>query len=66
MTDLLNAREKTRGDYYDTASTAQALQDAMRRGKNGKILADMQREAVRDLDAAMGDDAPATPVAAYA
>lgn len=29
-------------------------------------FADMQREAVRDLDAAMSDDAPATPVAAYA
>jgi hypothetical protein len=46
MTDILNERQKTHGDYYNTAATAQALKDEMRRGKNWKSLDDMQRETL--------------------
>ena len=54
MTDLLNDRQKTHGDYYDTASTAQALKDEMRRGKNWKILDDMQRETLEMIATKIG------------
>lgn len=46
MSDMLDARAKTHGDYYSTAGAAQELKDAMRRGKNWKALDDTQREAL--------------------
>ena len=54
MTDLLNDRQKTHGDYYNVASTAQALKDEMRRGKNWKILDDMQRETLEMVATKIG------------
>lgn len=46
MSDILDEREKTHGDYYRVAGTAQELKDVMRRGKNWKILEDTQKEAL--------------------
>lgn len=46
MDDIINERQKTHGDYYLTAGTAQELKDVMRRGKNWETLDDMQREAL--------------------
>jgi len=46
MTDLLDERQKTHGDFYDVAATAQELKDAMRRGKNWRLLEDTQKEAL--------------------
>ena len=46
MTDVLTERAKTHGDFYDVATTAQELKDALRRGKNWKVLDDTQREAL--------------------
>lgn len=43
---IINERQKTHGDYYRTAGTAQELKDVMRRGKNWKTLDDTQREAL--------------------
>jgi hypothetical protein len=43
---LLYERQKTHGDYYRTAGTAQELKDVMRRGVNWKTLDDTQREAL--------------------
>ena len=46
MSDILDERQKTHGDYYRVAGTAQELKDVMRRGKNWKILEDTQKEAL--------------------
>ena len=46
MTDILDERQKTHGDFYRVAMTAQELKDVMRRGKNWKILEDTQKEAL--------------------
>jgi hypothetical protein len=46
MTDILDEREKTHGDYYQVSMMAQELKDAMRRGKKWRILDDMQRETL--------------------
>jgi len=46
MTDIIDEREKTHGDYYHVAMMAQELKDAMRRGKNWRILSDTQKEAL--------------------
>jgi len=54
MSDLLNDRQKTHGDYADTASTAQAIKDEMRRGKNWKNLDDMQRETLEMVATKIG------------
>lgn len=54
MTDILTEREKTHGDFYDVASMAQALKDAMRRGKNWKVLDDTQREALEMMASKIG------------
>ncbi len=54
MSDLLNDRQKTHGDYYDVASMAQDLKDKMRRGKNWKILDDMQRETLEMVATKIG------------
>jgi len=54
MSDLLDERHKTHGDYYNTAATAQALKDEMRRGKNWKSLDDMQRETLEMVATKIG------------
>lgn len=54
MTDLLAERQKTHGDFYDVAMTAQTLKDAMRRGKNWKILDDTQRETLEMIASKIG------------
>ena len=41
---IIEERQKTHGDYYRVAGTAQELKDVMRRGKNWKTLDDTQRE----------------------
>ena len=46
MTDILDERQKTHGDFYRIAMIAQELKDVMRRGKNWKILEDTQKEAL--------------------
>lgn len=46
MSDILNERQKTHGDYYDTAAYAQHLKEVMRRGKNWTLLDDIQRETL--------------------
>lgn len=54
MTDLLDERQKTHGDFYDVAATAQELKDAMRRGKNWKLLDDTEREALQMIASKIG------------
>ena len=43
---IIDERQKTHGDYYRVAGTAQELKDVLRRGKNWKILEDTQKEAL--------------------
>jgi hypothetical protein len=52
--DILSERQKTHGDFYDVAMTAQTLKDAMRRGKNWKILDDTQRETLEMIASKIG------------
>jgi hypothetical protein len=52
--DILAERQKTHGDFYDVAMTAQTLKDAMRRGKNWKILDDTQRETLEMIASKIG------------
>ena len=54
MTDILDEREKTHGDYYRVAMMAQELKDVMRRGKNWKVLDDTQREALEMIASKIG------------
>jgi len=54
MSDLLNDRAKTHGDYYRTSMMAQELKDAMRRGVNWKSLDDMQRETLEMVATKIG------------
>ena len=54
MTDILDEREKTHGDFYCVAGTAQELKDVMRRGKNWKTLDDTQREALEMIASKIG------------
>jgi hypothetical protein len=46
VTDILDEREKTHGDFDLTAMIAQELKVVMRRGKNWRILLDTQKEAL--------------------
>jgi len=43
---IIDERQQTHGDYYDTAATAQALKEEMRQGKNWKTLDDTERETL--------------------
>ena len=52
--DILKERQKTHGDYYDVAMTAQTIKDAMRRGKNWKMLDDTQRETLEMIASKIG------------
>ena len=54
MTDILDEREKTHGDFYRVAGTAQELKDVMRRGKNWKILDDTERETLEMIASKVG------------
>lgn len=54
MTDVLIERAKTHGDFYDVAAMAQELKDALRRGKNWKVLDDTQREALQMIASKIG------------
>ena len=54
MLNILDERAKTHGDFYDVAATAQELKDAMRRGKNWKLLDDTEREALQMIASKIG------------
>jgi hypothetical protein len=54
MTDIIDEREKTHGDYYQVSMMAQELKDAMRRGKKWRILDDMQRETLEMIASKIG------------
>jgi len=54
MSDILDEREKTHGDYYQVSMMAQELKDAMRRGKKWRILDDMQRETLEMIATKIG------------
>lgn len=54
MTDILNEREKTHGDFYLVAMMAQSLKDAMRHGRNWEELDDPQREALEMIASKVG------------
>jgi hypothetical protein len=54
MTDILNDRTKTHGDYYNNAATAQALKEVMRRGVNWTSLNDRQRETLEMVATKIG------------
>lgn len=43
---IIDERQKTHGDFYRVAGTAQELKDVLRRGKNWKTLDDTQRETL--------------------
>jgi len=46
MSNLLNTREKTHGNYRDNANLSQAIKDVLRSGKNWERLSDGQKEAL--------------------
>ena len=54
MTDILDERQKTHGDFDLTAMIAQELKDVMRRGQNWKMLDDTQREALEMIASKIG------------
>lgn len=54
MTDILDEREKTHGDFHRVAGTAQELKDVMRRGKNWKTLDDTERETLEMIASKVG------------
>ena len=54
MTDILDERQKTHGDFDLTAMIAQELKDAMRRGKNWSEMDDTEREALEMIATKIG------------
>lgn len=54
MTDILDERQKTHGNFYRVAGIAQELKDVMRRGKNWKTLDDIEREALEMIASKIG------------
>lgn len=54
MSDLLDERAKTHGAFYNVASMAQELKDAMRRGRNWKVLDDTERETLEMIASKIG------------
>ena len=46
MSNLLNTREKTHGNYRDNANLSQAIKDVLRSGKNWERLTDTQKESL--------------------
>ncbi len=51
---ILDERQKTHGDYYRVAATAQELKDVLRRGKNWKTLDDTERETLEMIATKIG------------
>ena len=51
---IIDERQKTHGDYYRVAGTAQELKDVLRRGKNWKTLDDTQRETLEMIASKIG------------
>lgn len=54
MTDILDERQKTHGDFDLTAMIAQELKDALRRGKNWREMDDTEREALEMIATKIG------------
>tara|TARA_R110000868_G_scaffold179574_1_gene419724 strand:- start:31378 stop:31695 length:318 start_codon:yes stop_codon:yes gene_type:complete len=54
VTDILDEREKTHGDYYRTAGIAQGLKDVMRRSQNWDEIDDTEREALEMIATKIG------------
>ena len=54
MTDILDERQKTHGDFDLTAGISQGLKDAMRRGKNWSEMDDTEREALEMIATKIG------------
>lgn len=54
MTDIIDDRQKTHGDFYRVAGMAQELKDVLRRGKNWKTLDDTQRETLEMIASKIG------------
>ena len=54
MTDILDERQKTHGDFYLTAMIAQELKVVMRRGKNWREMDDTEREALEMIATKIG------------
>jgi len=54
MSDILDEREKTHGDYPQVSRMAQKLKRAMRRGKNWRALDDTQRETLEMVATKIG------------
>ena len=50
----IDERQKTHGDYYRVAGTAQELKDVLRRGKNWKVLDDTERETLEMIATKIG------------
>ena len=51
---IIDERQKTHGDFYRVAGTAQELKDVLRRGKNWKTLDDTQRETLEMIATKIG------------
>lgn len=54
MSDILDEREKTHGDFYRVAMMAQELKDVMRRGKNWSEMDDTERETLEMIATKIG------------
>lgn len=54
MTDILDERQKTHGDFDLTAMIAQELKVVMRRGKNWSEIDDTEREALEMISTKIG------------
>ena len=54
MTDILDERENTHGDYYRVAMMAQSIKEAMCVGDNWEELDDLQRESLEMIASKIG------------
>ena len=54
MTDILDERQKTHGDFDLTAMIAQELKVVMRQGKNWSEMDDTEREALEMIATKIG------------
>jgi hypothetical protein len=54
MSDILDEREKTHGDYPQVSKMAQKLKRVMRRGENWRALDDTQRETLELIATKIG------------
>jgi len=54
MSDIVDERQKTHGDFYRVAMMAQELKDVIRRGNNWKALDDTEREALEMIATKIG------------